>query len=167
MTACTGSPPRMRGKPHALPAATAWDGITPADAGKTYGYADHVPLKGDHPRGCGENWIGLISAVYTAGSPPRMRGKHGTDKRRHGRPGITPADAGKTPSALTDFAKSWDHPRGCGENSASAAIKAIVIGSPPRMRGKHTHVQCSMFNYRITPADAGKTLCAVFICQRG
>ena len=30
-----GSPPRMRGKPHALPAATAWDGITPADAGKT------------------------------------------------------------------------------------------------------------------------------------
>ena len=31
--------------------------------------------------------------------------------------GITPADAGKTTTAVIQSAMHWDHPRGCGENA--------------------------------------------------
>ena len=32
------------------------DGITPADAGKTYKKQSAIQSIGDHPRGCGENF---------------------------------------------------------------------------------------------------------------
>ena len=52
--------------------------------------------------------------------------------------GITPADAGKTASCLTDFFDVKDHPRGCGENVQAEQTAPYDIGSPPRMRGKRT-----------------------------
>ena len=55
------------------------------------------------------------------------------------------------------FPFTWDHPRGCGENATSASIKTIIIGSPPRMRGKHENLSANSHGSRITPADAGKT----------
>ena len=71
--------------------------------------------------------------------------------------GITPADAGKTPSGLPVGCSPKDHPRGCGENQSSKRFYALIDGSPPRMRGKPRRWCCEMFEYRITPADAGKT----------
>ena len=50
---------------------------------------------------------------------------------------ITPADAGKTVQAGSSLAKNEDHPRGCGENSPITKNYIAVLGSPPRMRGKH------------------------------
>ena len=51
---------------------------------------------------------------------------------------ITPADAGKTRSTVVQLSLRQDHPRGCGENAANAAISTSDTG--------------------ITPADAGKTI---------
>ena len=50
-----GSPPRMRGKRHTTLLYRSFDGITPADAGKTVTYLHDVESAKDHPRGCGEN----------------------------------------------------------------------------------------------------------------
>ena len=70
-----GSPPRMRGKRRCwMPSLTA-TGITPADAGKTLRPSQGLRENGDHPRGCGENFLLEPFSRINLGSPPRMRGK--------------------------------------------------------------------------------------------
>ena len=70
--------------------------ITPADAGKTHSNGTHGTFSRDHPRGCGENLDVAKHFENGAGSPPRMRGKHGRMLSSSSRWRITPADAGKT-----------------------------------------------------------------------
>ena len=65
-----------------------------------------------------------------------MQGKGGAVETFDFIEGITPAYAGKSfvtvPSALT----VKDHPRLCGEKSASIMCVQACVGSPPPMRGK-------------------------------
>ena len=70
---------------------------------------------------------------------------------------ITPADAGKTRCWAASRVSLRDHPRGCGENRESLNYATRDIGSPPRMRGKHSFSLVAVVTERITPADAGKT----------
>ena len=95
-----------------------------------------------------------------------MRGKPRVSVTRGAKPGITPADAGKTQFRLRCKLHARDHPRGCGENVAGAEPQRLTAGSPPRMRGKLFLALIGALPQRITPADAGKTdrLCA--ICSR-
>ena len=51
-----------------------------------------------------------------------------------------------------------DHPRGCGENHCVSFFSKLLMGSPPRMRGKRTSAVGGGGCAGITPADAGKTL---------
>ena len=90
----------MRGKPLSLEWALAWRGITPADAGKTPETVMKWWLEKDHPRGCGENTRNLKASGKRKGSPPRMRGKLNGVRRYARFVGITPADAGKTPTVV-------------------------------------------------------------------
>ena len=131
--------------------------ITPADAGKTMVCTCGQTATEDHPRGCGENSRRSKKNRRQLGSPPRMRGKRlisygGIIKTR-----ITPADAGKTVVNALIVSRSWDHPRGCGENVSVYPSAARTSGSPPRMRGKRNQTQRVYRRRRITPADAGKT----------
>ena len=71
-----GSPPRVRGKPQEHNRACNRIGITPACAGKTGCVADEGRHGWDHPRVCGENARFSASSCWSAGSPPRVRGKH-------------------------------------------------------------------------------------------
>ena len=88
----------MRGKLGCSEIDMPSNGITPADAGKTsIGYGSSR-VSEDHPRGCGENKKRDTQDEYTIGSPPRMRGKQLNRLTVKCRDGITPADAGKTPS---------------------------------------------------------------------
>mgnify|MGYP006966646257 FL=1 len=96
----SGSPPRMRGKPDLIPDCSRASRITPADAGKTYKSVTNSQSSEDHPRGCGENIYDAFLLRVGRGSPPRMRGKRYPSPGRRFRPGITPADAGKTRSML-------------------------------------------------------------------
>ena len=73
------------------------------------------------------------------------------------RPGITPADAGKTCKLWRKPLLCRDHPRGCGENTVLRRQASRVRGSPPRMRGKLHGPRRHGENRGITPADAGKT----------
>ena len=91
------------------------------------------------------------------GSPPRMRGKQKARKNIALQLGITPADAGKTPTGSLLFFPPRDHPRGCGENDKLGGEAFDTLGSPPRMRGKLRHGSGLPPMGGITPADAGKT----------
>ena len=86
-----------------------------------------------------------------------MRGKQRFARFNLITPGITPADAGKTQFQSAERITHQDHPRGCGENENDGFILGKIIGSPPRMRGKHDTIVPAVRQYRITPADAGKT----------
>ena len=70
---------------------------------------------------------------------------------------ITPADAGKTCLHFVHLGSKEDHPRGCGENCAFVRVRACVVRSPPRMRGKLPDFGGFSDEPGITPADAGKT----------
>ena len=86
-----------------------------------------------------------------------MRGKRTHISKTVIRPGITPADAGKTAPFYCLYVTTGDHPRGCGENLYQSLYKLLFSGSPPRMRGKQRDKKQRNGGLRITPADAGKT----------
>ena len=152
-----GSPPRMRGKRGIKDDEALEYRITPADAGKTQQSRKLLLIPKDHPRGCGENLLGIPYSFQPSGSPPRMRGKPMPSRRGVRVRGITPADAGKTRERGTHKACRRDHPRGCGENVRNIIRNGGIPGSPPRMRGKQLYYSNGICSFRITPADAGKT----------
>ena len=153
-----GSPPRVRGKVSFARRCHSQGGITPARAGKSCGVVAPPRTPRDHPRVCGEKLRQFSYALDDSGSPPRVRGKAAGSSRRRGRPGITPACAGKS---CVSSAMRWmirDHPRVCGEKSAMLSCRFAPQGSPPRVRGKgHCFLHLD-FQKGITPARAGKSL---------
>ena len=148
----------MRGKAYEEARSFFKHGITPAYAGKRTRTPVNPMCRRDHPRVCGEKTAPGTSWCKSWGSPPRMRGKVLSGTWKAAGAGITPAYAGKSPSAPSSKSLCRDHPRVCGEKFERSSKVAVIRGSPPRMRGKgsiKTSVRpCS----RITPAYAGKSL---------
>ena len=95
--------------------------------------------------------------VRPLGSPPRVRGKAVFPARQHRTAGITPACAGKRRLASPGKKSHGDHPRVCGEKSRHTLSWDILLGSPPRVRGKVLHVVTLFDGAGITPACAGKS----------
>ncbi|SCQ64065.1 Hypothetical protein PFR_JS9-2_2013 [Propionibacterium freudenreichii] len=153
----SGSPPRMRGEPPPRDRRSCPIGITPAYAGRTQPQESAAAACTDHPRVCGENegwrWWGL----RYLGSPPRMRGERLPRSDSAFPEGITPAYAGRTLAEHPPEGRSPDHPRVCGENPEVKECTAVLIGSPPRMRGERHRDDDALDNRRITPAYAGRT----------
>ena len=58
-----------------------------------------------------------------------------------------------------------DHPRRCGENALEDSSEAHCLGSPPQVRGKQVLTEGEWWDYRITPAGAGKTQRLVRMCR--
>ena len=133
-----GSPPRVRGKRNMLEFPIGLFRITPACAGKTTIELDIIGASEDHPRVCGENFFFNFLTCTGAGSPPRVRGKLELDFYIWVQMRITPACAGKT-SFIYDVQRvPQDHPRVCGENQLLLNLLRVLLGSPPRVRGKQT-----------------------------
>ena len=65
-----------------------------------------------------------------------MRGKGVLYLKDTSRRRITPAYAGKSIRLSSYGLKGWDHPRLCGEKAHKSSGTALLIGSPPPMRGK-------------------------------
>ncbi len=152
-----GSPPRMRGKGRGPRLAFCHVGITPAYAGKRIAMVAMFLIVGDHPRVCGEKGACRPRRSGTMGSPPRMRGKDRSQPDGQLCAGITPAYAGKRRNLLKRRYARKDHPRVCGEKGWTVENAVIVIGSPPRMRGKGAPISRPATTIRITPAYAGKS----------
>ena len=111
-----GSPPPMRGKVLRENGSVYEIRITPAYAGKSK--------------------LGSNGCSFPVGSPPPMRGKASSPLTFFALPRITPAYAGKRSMNLFPAAKSWDHPRLCGEKWHIGQSITLQKGSPPPMRGK-------------------------------
>ena len=154
---CAGSPPRVRGKPTTTRRGSRPRGITPACAGKTSYGIRSVSFNRDHPRVCGENLRPPMSAPARIGSPPRVRGKQAESFTGITLSRITPACAGKTKYENGATVNTRDHPRVCGENFTPLPFPMMVVGSPPRVRGKRSTFPYKKTVAGITPACAGKT----------
>ena len=132
--------------------------ITPAGAGKTKPGKSQRSYKQDHPRRCGENALFYRVTAWRGGSPPQVRGKHGTYGRKRQQRRITPAGAGKTGFTEVTGDDAKDHPRRCGENDLRLVRATYATGSPPQVRGKLRHFKPCDIVQGITPAGAGKTV---------
>ena len=130
--------------------------ITPAYAGKSGRYSTAGSSGRDHPRVCGEKDLELSAETVGLGSPPRMRGKEKAVEVWPDYTGITPAYAGKSPSAIPAHWLRRDHPRVCGEKTLLSLRLEAITGSPPRMRGKALSNEFEFYPRGITPAYAGK-----------
>ena len=150
----------MRGKGKADSSSEWKERITPAYAGKSIHAACAPGPFWDHPRVCGEKNSSRTWPPCGVGSPPRMRGKVGVALSQFVDIGITPAYAGKSVSACDDDWLFKDHPRVCGEKLAGQHLAQQGKGSPPRMRGKGLLGSGALHGNGITPAYAGKSLCA-------
>ena len=131
-----GSPPRMRGRVSGTPALLPSCGITPAYAGKRIIICPTSCPVGDHPRVCGEELCHPQRRSPSRGSPPRMRGRVFVFTHINVYERITPAYAGKSQLFQNEHHHAEDHPRVCGEETLYSGILRVVLGSPPRMRGR-------------------------------
>ena len=64
---------------------------------------------------------------------------------------------GEKPHGSSGFFRRWDHPRVCGEKPFVTGRSTVLMGSPPRMRGKGCCTHLVIFVDGITPAYAGKS----------
>ena len=69
---------------------------------------------------------------------------------------ITPAHAGKRKNLTKIVLVLRDHPRTCGEKVLECITLFHTVRSPPHMRGKGMYEILKQYEYRITPAHAGK-----------
>ena len=150
--------PRVCGEKQASTGARHTDRrITPAYAGKRVKISLKFRASEDHPRVCGEKFQRSIRLPVRSGSPPRMRGKGVRHLCEMLFTGITPAYAGKRSQDVAALQSGWDHPRVCGEKYLRIAVFVLLMGSPPRMRGKVCGYFVVCRYLRITPAYAGKS----------
>ena len=110
----------------------------------------------DHPRIRGEKGLVLHRTGSGQGSPPHTRGKVVSDGTGIGRHRITPAYAGKRPSANIRECVTRDHPRIRGEKILHRFLCQLRLGSPPHTRGKESISSVLKSLSGITPAYAGK-----------
>ena len=132
--------------------------ITPARAGKSELEFILPDTDEDHPRACGEKKNGLPLEIIYAGSPPRVRGKANSALSFGLSFGITPARAGKSNASAGGCHSTWDHPRACGEKGYNLGSEDVILGSPPRVRGKARPATRTATAPGITPARAGKSI---------
>ena len=148
----------MRGKGAGIGIGAICFGITPAHAGKSTDQRQNTNSPRDHPRACGEKRWTCPMILLSMGSPPRMRGKVAQRRRPAVTNGITPAHAGKSRFISGNQIFFRDHPRACGEKPDGLTGTDLVLGSPPRMRGKGKGWAFKVVCCGITPAHAGKRL---------
>ena len=72
-------------------------------------------------------------------------------------PGIIPAYAGSTPTAVARQRQQQDHPRIRGEHFVRGLLLSRNRGSSPHTRGARLRVAEALFGHRIIPAYAGST----------
>ena len=137
-TPCWGSPPRVRSRLDADVEPCFHGGITSACAEQTGGLRYIDDLHWDHLRVCGADVTGVESDGAWDGSPPRVRSRRPCSSRTLRRTGITSACAEQTSSTIVCMSIAGDHLRVCGADATLSTTNFRKVGSPPRVRSRHT-----------------------------
>ena len=160
-----GSSPLVRGALRADCADMPRDGIIPARAGSTTHCSSGGPEGRDHPRSCGEHWMGRTNEDRAEGSSPLVRGALPHPEAVLDRQGIIPARAGSTSTATIGDSITRDHPRSCGEHTLFSSLSFRAQGSSPLVRGALADFVYVLNGKGIIPARAGST-CKGFMHHR-
>ena len=152
-----GSSPLTRGKPRPRLRIRSRQRLIPAHAGKTMPPRSPRPPARAHPRSRGENSYIPGGDTGVKGSSPLTRGKQGTNRHDHHRPGLIPAHAGKTIARRFSGPCVRAHPRSRGENAQAPDARSIPRGSSPLTRGKLHAGGVGDRRGGLIPAHAGKT----------
>ena len=132
-------------------------GIIPARAGFTRVARWRAAVMADHPRSRGVYLLAHQSPLLVPGSSPLARGLRWRSTRPGTGPGIIPARAGFTSSAIHASARPSDHPRSRGVYRELRLNGASGFGSSPLARGLPDAVDQRIRELRIIPARAGFT----------
>ncbi len=130
-----GPSPRVRGAGQRRPAFLPAAGTIPAGAGSRYRGPGPRPRRWDHPRGCGEQRAAEGIHDARQGPSPRVRGAEPPGFLQPPVAGTIPAGAGSRSCRGAASAGGRDHPRGCGEQAATARAGSTCGGPSPRVRG--------------------------------
>ena len=152
-----GAPPRVRGRRPGGGERGLRLGSTPARAGPTPSAASGGRVRREHPRACGADRPQARRQRDEGGAPPRVRGRRVL--LRQARPGArsTPARAGPTTWPSRTGCRRREHPRACGADRPGLAGPTILLGAPPRVRGRPGGRALRNRVSRSTPARAGPT----------
>ena len=156
-TCRSGLPPRGRGRVSRSRGGGLARWITPAWAGKRAREAVVTVEARDYPRVGGEEDAVRVVRAVQAGLPPRGRGRDPLPRHPRVAPRITPAWAGKSTPGYHQKGWCQDYPRVGGEEFVLFRFGLMLLGLPPRGRGRakvHDYFTSAL---RITPAWAGKS----------
>ena len=173
-----GPSPRVRGAEPVETWEVCDDGTIPAGAGSSWRSRRRSPTARDHPRGCGEQFVGRPHTAEGGGTIPAGAGSRSRLPARNPRPGDHPrgcgeqtappplAGGGLGPSprvrgagheALRLLLQPGDHPRGCGEQQPPVKSGAVDRGPSPRVRGAALPVLDPPCAVGTIPAGAGSS----------
>ncbi len=130
-----GPSPRVRGAAARRTPAAERPGTIPAGAGSSRCCWSRTGIRGDHPRGCGEQGASDLVHESGQGPSPRVRGAVDSVGQSIGPVGTIPAGAGSSDGLVAGAAVARDHPRGCGEQASSGTCPKVGSGPSPRVRG--------------------------------
>ena len=151
-----GSSPHMRGALAEQDEALAQLGIIPAHAGSTGWVTVWKEGVRDHPRTCGEH-VGVTTGEWgVSGSSPHMRGAQLVRAGHRLWQGIIPAHAGSTCCCRWWSARSWDHPRTCGEHLPVRHPHLPGAGIIPAHAGSTQVDGCCVVDHRDHPRTCGE-----------
>ncbi len=152
-----GSSPLVRGAPGMSVRWCQCAGIIPARAGSTKDGGPFHRSRKDHPRSCGEHFPFFSALRVAMGSSPLVRGAREQRRGPLAGLGIIPARAGSTVCDKLCVLVIEDHPRSCGEHSATSILSSSCGGSSPLVRGARFGIGRFSFAVGIIPARAGST----------
>ncbi len=151
------SPPRRRGVRCSVPLHRGVSGLTPAQAGSSGAAATGAVSSRTHPRAGGEFANDIVTLSARKDSPPRRRGVQPPGGWTEADRGLTPAQAGSSPSRRPGPAASRTHPRAGGEFYATGGGPLDGGDSPPRRRGVRVFGEVGFDGDGLTPAQAGSS----------
>ena len=153
---CSGTSPRVRGKPLVHVLTPACLRYIPARAGEAAMPRGTPRPRRVHPRACGGSDESVRVRVKSQGTSPRVRGKRESSKTRPPPPGYIPARAGEAAGPAISTERRWVHPRACGGSRRIGASWAVAWGTSPRVRGKLGEGLAAVGAEGYIPARAGE-----------
>ena len=150
-----GSPPRVWGRRRARMPGRPPGRFTPTCVGTAGVAATHRQYWSVHPHVCGDGFYGDSGGIITAGSPPRVWGRHTSRGASQAGHRFTPTCVGTAKIGARSSPTTAVHPHVCGDGGINSAVSGMYGGSPPRVWGRRPLAAKLSRTLRFTPTCVG------------